>query len=434
VKREVKLILAVLCITLVFSLAQIGFAAPKFKGEVVNALIFRSSDTDYIMQTLAPRLQKETGIILKVDQVPYDDVRAKQLTDAEGSKRYDIINPCTEWSYEYRNFAIPLNKYIGKPGYPNIEKKDIIPFVWKGFNPGKDICWMPYQPDTRIFFYRKDILQKEGLKVPRTWDELLNVAAKLTKDTNGDGKIDQYGFGFPAMRGWNLTLAWVPFVFAAGGNTFDANYNPVFNSQAGVDAMDLMLKLKKFSPPDVNNYGEYETIQATTNGTIVMGVSASSLTPEVEAANSPVKGKIATAMFPIKSSKIKRTNTAVLGGWAFGVSKYSKHKDAAAYTTLWLTSKNIVTEMEINGRQHAARLSMAKNVQLLKVNPHIPTIVEVLSGSKLFFPGQEGASVGELLNLRVSQGIAGETSPKEALNKAASEIKDMLKKAGYYNK
>lgn len=431
-KRISKLLLIMLSVAILASLISIGSAAPKFEGKVVNALIFRSSDTDYIIQELAPKLRKETGIILRVDQVPYEEVRAKQLADVSGAKRYDIINPCTEWSYEYRNFATPLNKYLNDKNYPNIEQEDIIPFVWKGFNPGKDICWIPYQPDTRIFFYRKDILEKEGIRPPKTWDELLDAAAKLTKDTNGDGKVDQYGFVFPAMRGWNLTLAWIPFVFAAGGDTFDAKGVPVFNSQAGVDAMNLLIKLKKYGPPDINNYGEYEVIQSVKNGSVVMGVSATSITPEVEAADSPVKGKIATSVFPLKNAAIQRKYTAILGGWAFGVSNYSKNKDAAAYTVLWLTNKKNVTDMQIHGRQHAARLSMAKNSELIRVNPHVPTIVEILTGSKLYFPGPEAATVGEVVNLRISQGIAGELAPQEALDRAVTDAKNILTKAGYY--
>ena len=35
---------------------------------------------------------------------------------------------------------------------------------------------------TDLFWYRKDLLQKEGLAMPRTWDEVGTAAAKLNKD------------------------------------------------------------------------------------------------------------------------------------------------------------------------------------------------------------------------------------------------------------
>jgi ABC-type glycerol-3-phosphate transport system substrate-binding protein len=111
-----------------------------------------------------------------------------------------------------------------------------------------------------------------------------------------------------------------------------------------------------------------------------------------------------------------------------GVSSYSKHKDAAAYAVMWLTSKDIVTDMEIHGRQHAARLSMASNPELLKVNPFVTGIVDVLKGATIFFPGKEGASIGELLNVRIAQAISGEMSPKDALDAAVEDIDKLLGK------
>jgi multiple sugar transport system substrate-binding protein len=400
-------------------------AADKpFAGTEVRALLFRSLDGDYIAGALAPRLKSEIGITLTVDQVPYEEVRAKQLADRAGAKRYDILNTTTEWSYEYRKFAAPLNDYIGKAAYPDIEQADIIPFVWQAFNPDKKIAWMPYQPDTRIFFYRRDLLEAAGIQPPKTWDDLLAAAKALTKPA-ANGKDAQYGFIFPGQRGWNLTLAWIPFVYAAGGEIFKDG-KAVFNSQAGVDALNLLINLKRYSPPDVISFGEHEVNQSVLHGQVAMGVSASAITPEIEAPDSPIKGKVVSSGFALQTADTKPQHSAALGGWAFGVSEYSKHKDAAAYVAMWLASRPIVTEMQTHGREHAARLSMAKDPGLLAVNPHIPAIVKVLSNAEIFYPGAQGAAIGELLNVRIGQAIAGEVKPKEALDAAVNDINNYL--------
>lgn len=396
-----------------------------FGGVTVNALIFKSLDSDYIVEKLAPRLKDEVNINLVVNQVPYEEIRATQLTDAFGAKQYDIINPCTEWSYEYRGFAAPIDSYIGKEGYPDIEEDDLIQFVYKGFNPTGEKFFIPYQPDTRVFFYREDLLKAEGLSVPTTWDELLTVAEKLTKDTDGDGKIDQYGFCYSAARGWILTLVWVPFLFSAGGDLFDGE-TPVFNSQAGVDAIDYLIKLKACCPPDIDVYGEYEVNGAAVNGTVAMGVSASAITPEIEADSSPVKGKIKTVAFPVKDASITPKYSAGMGGWALGITNYSKNQDAAAYSLMWLTSKEISTELETNGRLHPARYSQANSADFIAKNPHVKTIIDILNKSKIFFEGPEGAAIGELVNLRIAQAISGEMGAKDALDLAAKEVTDYL--------
>ena len=424
-KKLLAVTLATLLAILPLMASADSAAKLDFGGVTVNALIFKSLDSDYIVEKLAPRLKEEANINLVVNQVPYEEIRAAQLTDAFGAQQYDIINPCTEWSYEYRDFAAPIDSYIGKAGYPDLEESDLIQFVYKGFNPTGEKYFIPYQPDTRVFFYREDLLQAEGLSVPKTWDELLAAAEKLTKDTNGDGKIDQYGFCYSAARGWILTLVWVPFMFSAGGDLFDGR-TPVFNSQAGVDAINYLIKLKAYCPPDIDAYGEYEVNGAAVNGTIAMGASASAITAEIEADSSPVKGKIRTTTFPVQTAGFEPKYTAGMGGWAMGVSNYSKNKDAAAYALMWLTSKPISTELETNGRLHPARYSQAESPDFLAKNPHVKTIVDILNKSKIFFEGKEGAAIGELVNLRIAQAISGETDPKAALDLAAKEVTDYL--------
>lgn len=102
--------------------------------------------------------------------------------------------------------------------------------------------------------------------------------------------------------------------------------------------MNLLLELKKYSPPDVISFGEHEVNQSVLHGQVAMGVSASAITPEIEAPDSPVKGNDTSSGFPLQSADTKPNHSAALGGWAFGVSDYSKHKDAAAYVAMWLAS------------------------------------------------------------------------------------------------
>ncbi|KKO51765.1 extracellular solute-binding protein [Paenibacillus sp. DMB20] len=63
-------------------------------------------------------------------------------------------------------------------------------------------------------YYNKKILKNEGLPDPQelqekgewTWDAFLDIAKKATKDTNGDGKLDQYGL---AINSSNFVPAFI---------------------------------------------------------------------------------------------------------------------------------------------------------------------------------------------------------------------------------
>lgn len=104
-------------------------------------------------------------------------------------------------------------------------------------------------------FYNKDILDKMGEKVPENWDDVVRIAKKANIDTNGDGKIDQYGL----TMGWGQTFSqdlnwnWYSFNWQAGGDIFDDNGKCIINNEAGLKAAQFLYDLKntyKVLPPD----------------------------------------------------------------------------------------------------------------------------------------------------------------------------------------
>jgi multiple sugar transport system substrate-binding protein len=103
---------------------------------------------------------------------------------------------------------------------------------------------------TLALLYNRDMFRKAGLDPdhpPQSHAELDSFTRCLSRDFNGDGALDQYGFYvpvFPASGPLNLwmIMQWTPFVWQEGGEIFYQN-QPVFNSQAGIHALNLWKKL-----------------------------------------------------------------------------------------------------------------------------------------------------------------------------------------------
>jgi multiple sugar transport system substrate-binding protein len=53
---------------------------------------------------------------------------------------------------------------------------------------------VPIQADPYALFCNMELFRKAGVALPRTWDEVLSAARRLTRDTNGDGKPDTFGY------------------------------------------------------------------------------------------------------------------------------------------------------------------------------------------------------------------------------------------------
>jgi multiple sugar transport system substrate-binding protein len=98
---------------------------------------------------------------------------------------------------------------------------------------------LPYNTDTRLVFYNKQMFAEAGIKeFPKTWDEMLAVADKLDKKEGG--KYTRLAF-LPVIGNFGFdTIA-----YANGGGMFDNPMNPdkvLANRKENVEALDFMLK------------------------------------------------------------------------------------------------------------------------------------------------------------------------------------------------
>lgn len=119
------------------------------------------------------------------------------------------------------------------------DKSDIWDVFWE-YNSFEDEIWtMPFNNSTPVLYYNKDMFQAAGLdpeKPPKTWEELILMAKALTKDTNNDGRIDQWGFNTHSDTHWYLTAM----ILQNGGKIVDNKATKIlFDGPEGVQALQL---------------------------------------------------------------------------------------------------------------------------------------------------------------------------------------------------
>ncbi len=87
-----------------------------------------------------------------------------------------------------------------------------------------------------FLLYNKKLVPKP----PQTMNELIEIGKKLTKDIDGDGKIDQYGLV------WNYTepFFFIPFLTGFGGWVMDSLGNPTLDTEATVKALKFVRELR----------------------------------------------------------------------------------------------------------------------------------------------------------------------------------------------
>jgi multiple sugar transport system substrate-binding protein len=99
------------------------------------------------------------------------------------------------------------------------------PFLHAGKFPG-GLYGLPVRCHVQLLWYRKDLFEKAGLQPPETWEEV-GTAGKAIQDQNENVA----GITIPySQKDRQNLLVWYHFLWGAGGELFDAEMNPIFNS------------------------------------------------------------------------------------------------------------------------------------------------------------------------------------------------------------
>ncbi len=143
--------------------------------------------------------EKYPDISVELESVPLSDIILKYKTLIAGNEAPDVMAMNLENSYTFASLGAiePLDQWIESSGldtdiyYPatlNMWKYDDVQY------------YMPATFSDVVLYYNKDLFDAAGLDYPArdwTWDDLTTAAVALTNDTDGDGKIDQWGYSLP---------------------------------------------------------------------------------------------------------------------------------------------------------------------------------------------------------------------------------------------
>jgi multiple sugar transport system substrate-binding protein len=133
---------------------------------------------------------------------------------------------------------MPLDKFVAQD--PDFAIEDFEPALLNAFRFNGELYGLPKDYSTLVLYYNLDMFAEAGLKdPPRTWDEFADYARRLTRDTDGDGLIDQYGYGHAEALEYSL-----PFVWQNQGEYFDKKGEVSFTDPAFVEALAFLQQLK----------------------------------------------------------------------------------------------------------------------------------------------------------------------------------------------
>lgn len=258
-----------------------------------------------------------------IESYPWEEWATKIALDvAGGGGAYDIIWIDYKFigGYADAGYLLPLDAYLLQdPEFWQDIQSDIYDVVL-GMYKYKGQWWaIPHDGNSQVFYYRQDVLDDAGVKVPTSWEEVFAVAPKIHNPPSF------YAAGANLKRFWAADVWYAPFM-SAGGYFWDKNYVPAIDTPAGVEAAELLLKLTKFCPPDAIGWAEADLYEAMgTAGVVGMAPNqwAGNVLTNPEAAK--LANKIGVALPP----SLRGKRVLPMGGYGLGINTKSYYKDQA---------------------------------------------------------------------------------------------------------
>lgn len=163
------------------------------------------------------------------------------------------------------NLLVPLDDYIDKWEDKALISENLLKVLRSATSDNK-LYTMPWVTQILYVYYRPSMFDAVGIAVPKTYEEFLEACKKLTRDTDGDGKIDVYGYGMRGSKGGQEP--WGSFIHARGGNFEN------LTSEGAIQGMQDFTDLYKngYTPPSAPNDGYNEIIANFKSGLTAMTI------------------------------------------------------------------------------------------------------------------------------------------------------------------
>ncbi|HYP25322.1 MAG TPA: ABC transporter substrate-binding protein [Blastocatellia bacterium] len=373
--------------------------------------------------------EASSGVRIEVVELPYDNLFEKELIDLNsGTGAYDLIMLDDPW---FPRFAVsefltdlgPMYEKRGQGGPDDDFIATSMALCRHPYETGR-LYALPYVGNSQLFFYRKDLFEKHGLKEPSSWQEVLAAAKTIGERERSDDGGRLYGYVMRAEQGNAVVADFLPIFWAHGAEMFDPSGKPSVDSEEGVAALRLMLELGRHAPPGYASFNADEVSAHLLQGSAAMSINWPAwISAFTDPARSRVAGKMAFTTLPGE----RKPGQAEIGNWLIAIPKGSRNADAAFDFLAWATSPEQMKRSALRGNPPTRR-SVFTDPELLAKFPAYPAQLRSLETSR---PRPRTPLWNEIENtfgIFLSKANSGVLTPEEAMSQANAEIAKIVER------
>jgi len=311
--------------------------------KTINVAIVGNPQMEDIAKLTPDLFTAETGI--NVNYVVLEEQTLREIVTRDvgaGGQQFDVvmIGMFEAPQFGRNGWLVDLNQYAA--GDAEYDVDDIFPTVRDGLSYEGGLYAAPFYAESSFVMYRKDILEAAGQTMPDapTWDEVATIARAVNTD-------DMAGICLRGKPGWGDLGA----IFTTVINTFGATWwlagegdtigAAQIDQPAFKEALQFYVDLiKDAGEDDASNASYNECTAQMLDSKAAMWVDATVAASNLEAADSPIKGKLGYALSPVKDTAA----SGWLWAWALAIPQNAPDKDTAWQYVKWATGPEYLVQ------------------------------------------------------------------------------------------
>ncbi len=346
-------------------LAAVG--APVLADEIFYVSGAVGNAVENFKKLVAP-WEASTGNTVTLVPMPAsttDQFAQYRLWLAAGATDIDVYQTDVIWAPQLADSFVDLTevaKDLAPTHFPSIIQSQTV---------GGKLVALPIFTDAPALYYRKDLLEKYGVAVPKTWAEL-TTAAQTIQDGEKAANPDFWGFVWQGNAYEGLTcdaLEWVKSF--GGGQIVEPDGTVSINNPNAVAALEQAKAwVGTISPEGVLAYQEEEARGVWQTGNAAFMRNWPYAYGLGNGDDSKVKGLFAVTTLPI--GKEGDSSAATLGGWNVAVSKFSTHQEAAISLAMYLAGPEAQKQRAINESNLPTIVALYDDADIAAAQPIIP--------------------------------------------------------------
>ena len=382
-----------------------------------------------------------TGIELEWTMIPFVALQEKIASvGVAADGQFDIVNYLDSWGPANAHWFVPLDDWMQRDG---IDPERYPTAFIKSAQFKDQTIGLPLRAHPQLFFYRKDILAELGLQPPQTWADVVTVGKAIKEQKTDIGPLALY-FKHDGNR--QSLFIWLNFLWGGGGDVFDAQFCPAWDSEQALQATRDYIALH--TEHQITSKGSEGFVEQDARISFQQGKSA--MIPVWWWAYSPMTNPKASIL---RKDQIGFVGMPVYQGDAavtyaismpYSISKYSKNQEAAWEFLKWLSNPELdrmnalhYSILGDDGKLHkiinnvvthrASLVDPAVNA----ANDNIQYAAAVsLKRSDIMPQMEEWPQIGDILAKAMEEAVTG-GDVDELMKEAATKAKRILKRAGY---